>query len=57
MTTNIGEGINGVMKGARMLPTTELVEVTFSRCATYFEKRRAEIRARIENGDMYTIYV
>ena len=56
MTTNIVECINGVLKGARMLPITALVEVTFYRCVTYFEKRRAEIRARIANGDMYTLY-
>ena len=41
MTTNIVECINGVLKGARMLPITTLVEVTFYRCVTYFEKRRA----------------
>ena len=56
MTTNIVECINGVLKGARMLPITALVEVTFYRCVTYFEKCRVEIRARIANGDMYTIY-
>ena len=56
MTTNIIECINGVLKGARMLPITALVEVTFYRCVTYFEKRCAEIRARIANRDMYTIY-
>ena len=56
MTTNIVECINGVLKRARMLPITALVEVTIYRCVTYFEKRRAEIRARIANEDMYTIY-
>ena len=56
MTTNIVECINGVLKRARMLPITALVEVTFYQCVTYFEKRRAEIRARIAFGDMYTIY-
>ena len=33
------------------------MQVTFYRCVTYFEKRRVEIRARIANEDMYTIYV
>ena len=56
MTTNIVEYINGVLKGARMLLITSLVEVTFYRCVTYFEKRRAKIRAQIANGDMYTTY-
>ena len=57
MTTNIVECLNRVLKRARMLPITALVEVTFYRYVTYFEKRRAEIRARIANGDIYTIYV
>ena len=57
MTTNIVECINGVLKGARMLPFTTLMEVTFYRCVTYFKKRRVEVRARIANGDMYIIYV
>ena len=29
MTTNIAECINGVLKGARMLPITALVQLTF----------------------------
>ena len=57
MTTNIVECLNGVLKGARMLPITALVEVAFYRYVTYFEKRRVEIRVRIANGDIYTIYV
>ena len=57
MTTNIVECINGVLKGARMLPITTFVDLTFYRRVTYFEKRRAEIRARIANGDIYIIYV
>ena len=57
LTTNIVECINGVLKVARMLPITTLVEVNFYRCVTYFEKRRAKIRARIANGDMYTLYM
>ena len=56
MTTNIVECINKVLKGARIFPITTLVEVTFYRCVTYFEKCHVEIRARIANGDMYTIY-
>ena len=56
MVTNIVECINRVLKGVRMLLITAFVEVTFYRCVTYFEKRHAKIRARIANGDMYTIY-
>ncbi|RVX07531.1 Serine/threonine-protein phosphatase 7 long form-like [Vitis vinifera] len=56
MTTNIAECINGVLKGARMLPIIALVQLTFYRCVSYFETRRAEIRARIAVGDVYTAY-
>ena len=34
MTTNIVECINGVLKGARMLPITALVRLTFYRCVS-----------------------
>ncbi|KAL6342689.1 hypothetical protein AAG906_013095 [Vitis piasezkii] len=56
MTTNITKCINGVLKGARMLPITALVQLTFYRCVSYFETRRAEIRARMAVGDVYTAY-
>ncbi|RVW93256.1 Serine/threonine-protein phosphatase 7 long form-like [Vitis vinifera] len=56
MTTNIAECINGVLKGARMLPITALVQLTFYRCVSYFETRRADIRARMAVGDVYTVY-
>ncbi|KAL6320844.1 hypothetical protein AAG906_008844 [Vitis piasezkii] len=46
MTTNIAECINGVLKGARMLPITALVQLTFYRCVSYFETL----------GDVYTAY-
>ncbi|XP_010656657.1 uncharacterized protein LOC104880719 [Vitis vinifera] len=56
MTTNIAECINGVLKGARMLPITALIQLTFYRCVSYFETCRAEIRARMAVGDVYTTY-
>ena len=56
ITTNIVECINEVLKGARMLPIIELVQLTFYRCVSYFEIRRGEIRARMTCGDMYTAY-
>ncbi|KAL6339402.1 hypothetical protein AAG906_032934 [Vitis piasezkii] len=40
----------------RMLPITALVQLTFYRCVSYFETRRAEIRARMAVGDVYTAY-
>ena len=56
MTTNIVECINGVLKGAQMLPITALVQLTFYRCVSYFETRRGEIRAKMTCGDMYIAY-
>ena len=56
MTTNIVECINGVLKGARMLPITALVRLTFDRCVSYFETHQTEIQSRIANGDLYTSY-
>ena len=47
MTINIVECINGVLKGARMLPITALVQLTFYRCVSYFETCRIEIRVRM----------
>ena len=40
-----------------MFPITALMEVTFYRGVTYFEKHRANIITQIANGDMYTTYV
>ena len=53
---NIAECINEVLKGARMLPITALVQLTFYRCVSYFDTRIGEIRARMTCGDMYTEY-
>ena len=50
------EWINGVLKGARMLPITALVQLTFYRCVSYFETRRVDIRVRMAVGDVYTVY-
>ena len=36
MTTNIVECINGVLKGARMLPITTFIRLTFYRCVKIF---------------------
>ena len=56
MTTNIAECINGVLKGAQMLPIIALVQLTFYRCVSYFDTRRGEILARMTCGDMYIEY-
>ena len=39
-----------------MLLITTLVQLTFYQCVSYFETCRAEIRARMAVGDVYTAY-
>ncbi|XP_031741732.1 uncharacterized protein LOC116403927 [Cucumis sativus] len=56
MTSNAAECMNGVFKGARMLPITSLVRLTFYRTILYFERRRAEISEALDRGDIYTEY-
>ena len=57
MTTNIVECINVMLKGARMLPITALIQLTFYRCVSYFETYRGEICAIMTFRDMYIVYV
>ena len=56
MTTNAAECLNGVFKGARMLPITSIVRLTFYRTILYFERRRQEISEALDRGNMYTEY-
>ena len=39
MTTNLSESFNGILKSARNLPITTLVELTYYRCVAYFADR------------------
>ena len=43
MTTNIFECFNGVLKGARGLPITAMVEFTWSKLVVYFYDRHKQI--------------
>ncbi|XP_057527841.1 uncharacterized protein LOC130806685 [Amaranthus tricolor] len=52
-TTNMSEAFNGVMKGARSLPITSLVRITFFRVNEYFATRRDLGRNRLDNGHVY----
>ena len=56
MTSNAAECMNDVFKGARMLPITSLVRLTFYLTIIYFERRRAEISETLDRGDIYTEY-
>ncbi|KAJ7952928.1 Transposon protein, putative, Mutator sub-class [Quillaja saponaria] len=54
MTTNLGECMNNVLKGARQVPITALVRLTFYRCVKYFVEHRAYINAQLGAGNQYT---
>ena len=48
--------MNEVFKGARMLPTTSFVRLTFYRTILYFERRIDEISEVVDLGEIYTEY-
>ncbi|XP_021741484.1 uncharacterized protein LOC110707748 [Chenopodium quinoa] len=49
-TANMSEVFNGVLKGARCLPITALVQMTFFRVNSYFATRRSWSKRRLEEG-------
>ena len=57
MTTNMSEVFNSVLKGARSLPLTTLVQLTFSRLNSYFVARREQGGDRLVSDEQFTPYV
>ncbi|XP_073036545.1 uncharacterized protein [Primulina eburnea] len=57
MTTNISECLNGVLKGARRLPITAIVKMTFQRCAEYFINRITKCQRMMQNNQPWPDYV
>ena len=57
MTTNISEVFNSVLKGARSLPVTALVQLTFFRLNIYFVARRELGANRLSFDEQFTPYV
>ena len=57
MTTNMYEVINSVFKGARSLPVTTLVQLTFFRLNSYFVARREQGYNILASNEQYTPYV
>ena len=57
MTTNMLEVFNSVLKGARSLPLTALVQLTFSRLNSYFVARREQGADRLASDEQFTPYV
>ncbi|XP_057756066.1 uncharacterized protein LOC130975267 [Arachis stenosperma] len=54
MTTNLVECINSVLNGARNLPITTLVKATFYRLNELFTRKKAEAKARINAGHVFS---
>ncbi|KAL0379131.1 UNVERIFIED_CONTAM: hypothetical protein Sradi_3218600 [Sesamum radiatum] len=54
LTTNMSECINGVLKGARRLPLTAIVEITLVRTVNYFVTRERRSHAMVANGQLWT---
>ena len=57
MTTNILKVFNSVLKGARRLPVTALVQLTFFRLNSYFVARRELGATKLESDEQFTPYV
>ena len=57
MTTNIYEAFNSVLKGARSLPVTALVQLTFFRLNSYYVAKRELGANRLASAKQFTPYV
>ena len=57
MTTIMFEVFNSVLKGARSLPVTTLVQLTLFRFNSYFVARREQGCNRLGSNQQYTLYV
>ena len=57
MTTNMSEVFNSVLKGARSLPLTALVQLTFSRLNSYFVARREQGADRLASDEQFTLHM
>ena len=57
MTTNMSEVFNSFLKGARSLPLTALVQLTFSLLNSYFVARREQGASRLASNEQFTPYV
>ena len=57
MTTNMSEMFNSVLKGARSLPITALVQLTFFLLNSYFVVRSDQGANRLASNEKYNPYV
>ncbi|KAL0313007.1 UNVERIFIED_CONTAM: hypothetical protein Sradi_5700000 [Sesamum radiatum] len=56
LTTNMSECINGVLKGARRLPVTAIVDMTFHRSVSHFDQRMTKSSVMLNNNQLWTDY-
>ena len=56
MTTNISECFNGVLKGARGLPISAMVEFTWCKLVAYFHDRHKQITSDLSQGKVWSDY-
>ena len=57
MTTNMSEVFNSILKGARSLPFTALVQLTFFHLNSYFVARREQCVNRSASDEHFTLYI
>ena len=57
MTTNMSELFNSVLKGARNLPFTALIQLTFFCLNSYFIARKEQGANRLASDEQFTPYV
>jgi hypothetical protein len=56
MTTNLSECFNGVLKGARSLPITIMVQFIFYKLVHYFEDRRTKTQGELDDSEVFSKY-
>ena len=56
MTTNLSECFNGVLKGARSLPITAMVQYIFFKLVSYFNAKRNQTQAQLDDGQVFSEY-
>ena len=54
MTTNMSDCINGVLKGARGLPISTLVDYIWCKLVAYFNDRLTKVLGDIEHGQEFS---
>ena len=56
MTTNLSECFNGVLRGARSLPITAMVQYIFFKLVSYFDAKRNQTQAQLDDGKVFSEY-